>query len=183
MLFLNLLKKQLFGLGILAIFLAGCPQSSKDEATSISGEEAPQIGYFAPNFRLPAMDREDISLASLKGKVVLLNFWATWCGPCRAEMPSMEALYKEFKGRKFEILAISSDIDGERPVRPFVEALGLTYPILFDADFRVDNKYLIRSVPTSLIVDKSGVITHRIQGSLNWNSPEMRELVRQLIEE
>lgn len=171
------------GLGLLVLFLIGCPQSSKDQTTSISGEEAPKIGYFAPNFRLPAMDRKDISLASLKGKVVLINFWATWCKPCRAEMPSMEALYKDFKDKKFEILAISSDIDGERPVRPFAEALGLTYPILFDADFRVDNKYLIRSVPTTVIVDKSGVITHRIQGALNWNSPQSRLLITQLIEE
>lgn len=165
---------------ILALTLAGC---TPETPTSVSTEEAPKIGYFAPNFRLPSLTGEEYSLASLKGKVVFLNFWATWCAPCKAEMPSMEVLYQEFKEENFEILAISNDIDGDRSVRPFVEALNLSYPILLDPDYRVDNKYLVRSVPTSFLIDKKGVITHRIIGSLDWNTPESRELIKKLIDE
>ncbi|HEY5648578.1 MAG TPA: TlpA disulfide reductase family protein [Nitrospiria bacterium] len=168
------------GTGLLALTVTGC---TPEKTTSVSTDEAPKIGYFAPNFRLPALTGEEISLASLKGKVVFLNFWATWCGPCKAEMPSMEALYQDFKNKDFEILAVSSDIDGERSVRPFVESLELSYPILLDPDYRVDNKYLVRSVPTSFLIDKQGVITHRIIGSLNWNTPESRALIKKLIEE
>lgn len=169
-------------LGIFMFFLMACQQSSpRSGGTAISNEEAPKVGYYAPNFRLPSLDGKEVSLVGLKGKVVFMNFWATWCTPCRAEMPSMEALYKDFKNDGFEILAISNDIEGAPVVRPFVKELGLSYPILLDPDFRVDDKYLIQSVPTTVLVDREGVITHRIIGARNWNNPESRDLIQKLL--
>jgi thiol-disulfide isomerase/thioredoxin len=167
---------------ILALFLPGCQQDSHSSgATAIANEEAPRIGYLAPNFRLTNLHGEEVSMASLEGKVVLVNFWATWCGPCRDEMPSMETLYHDYKGKGFEILAISSDMDGAPAVQPFVKKLGLSYPILLDTDFRVDDKYLIQSVPTTVLVDKNGFITRRVVGGRNWSNPESRDLIEKLL--
>jgi len=167
---------------VLSLLLPGCQQASApSSATAIANEEAPRIGYLAPNFRLTNLHGEEISMASLEGKVVLVNFWATWCGPCRDEMPSMETLYHDFKDKGFEILAISSDMDGAPAVQLFVQKLGLSYPILLDTDFRVDDKYLIQSVPTSILVDRNGVITHRVVGGRNWSNPESRDLIVKLL--
>jgi peroxiredoxin len=160
--------------------LAGCELSSKPEAEKGLGE-GPRIGFRAPNFRLKNLDGEEVSLAAYKGRVVFLNFWATWCTPCKIEMPSMEALYQEFKDEGLEILAISSDLEGEKVVRPFVEEMGLTYPILLDPDFRVDDKYLVRSVPTTILVGRDGVITHKLIGARDWSVPEARALIEKLL--
>ena len=169
---------------IATFLLTGCTFSSEPSTDRDRGlGEGPRVGYRAPNFRLQNLYGEEVSLASYKGQVVFINFWATWCGPCKAEMPSMEALYQNYKDRGFEILAVSSDIQGERVVRPYVEKIRLTYPILLDSDFRVSNKYLVRSVPTTVLVGRDGIITHKMIGARNWNAPETRDLIQKLLEE
>ncbi|MBI3995974.1 MAG: TlpA family protein disulfide reductase [Nitrospirae bacterium] len=166
----------------LPLLLLGCDQATPNTAaTAISKEEAPKIGYLAPNFRLINLDGEDVSLIGMTGKVVFINFWATWCGPCKAEMPSMETLYQDYKDKGLEMLAVSSDMEGALVVQPFVEKLGLSYPILLDTDFRVDDKYMIQSLPTTILVDRNGVITHRIMGAWNWDSPESRNMIEKLL--
>ena|SRR3972149_8973931 len=159
------------------ILLAACSEPSVEKGLG----EAPRIGFRAPHFRLKNLDGKEVSLASHKGHVVFINFWATWCIPCRAEMPSMEALYRGYNDQGFEILAISNDIQGESVVRPFVEELKLTYPILLDSDFRVSDKYLIRSVPTTILIGRDGVITHKLIGARDWNAKESRDLIEKLL--
>lgn len=159
------------------ILLAACSEPSVEKGLG----EAPRIGFRAPNFRLKNLDGKEVSLASHNGHVVFLNFWATWCTPCRTEMPSMEALYQDYKDQGLEILAISSDFEGEKVVRPFAEELGLTYPILLDSDFWVDDKYLVRSVPATILVGRDGVITHKLIGARDWNTPEARALIEKLL--
>ncbi len=166
----------------ITLLLLACEQDAPHSgATAISNEEAPKIGYLAPNFRLTSLHGDEISVAGLAGKVLFINFWATWCGPCKAEMPSMENLYHDFKTKGLEILAVSSDMEGPSVVQPFVQKLGLSYPILLDPDFRVDDKYLIQSVPTTVLVDQNGVITHRMVGARDWNAPESRDLIEKLL--
>lgn len=166
----------------ITLLLLACEQAAPHSgATAISNEEAPKIGYLAPNFRLTSLHGDEISVAGLAGKVLFINFWATWCGPCKAEMPSMENLYHDFKNKGLEILAVSSDMEGPSVVQPFVQKLGLSYPILLDPDFRVDDKYLIQSVPTTVLVDQNGVITHRMVGARDWNAPESRDLIEKLL--
>ena len=144
-------------------------------------EESPKVGFRAPNFRLKNLRGQEDSLTAHSGKVVFVNFWATWCTPCKAEMPSMEALYHDFKDQGFEILAISSDIEGQSVVDPFVKDYELSYPVLLDPDFYLADKYLIRSVPTTVLVDQNGIITHKIVGARDWNSPESRDLIKRLL--
>jgi len=142
----------------------------------------PTIGAPAAEFKLIDLKGEWLSLSDYKGKVVLLNFWATWCGPCRVEMPSMEVVYQDLKEQGFEILAISSDHQGSVITRPFVQAKALTFPILHDSDYRVSGTYGIRTLPMSYLIDRQGTLRHRVFGARDWNSPEARELIQELLE-
>lgn len=149
---------------------AGAPQMGR-----------PQVGTAAPNFTLLDLDGNWASLSDYQGRVVLLNFWATWCGPCRVEMPGMEVVYQELKSKGFEVLAISSDPQGMVVTRPFIETNGLTFPILHDSDYRVMATYGVRTLPMSFLVDRQGTIRHRVFGARDWNSPKARELIQGLL--
>jgi peroxiredoxin len=121
-----------------------------------------------------------LTLKDYKGKVVMLNFWATWCLPCRVEMPSMESLYSRYGGKHFEILAISGG-ESRELVQPYVENLKLSFPVLLDEEFEVHNKYQVTAIPSTYLVDKSGVITHRYFGAMDWDTDQSRELIAKLI--
>jgi thiol-disulfide isomerase/thioredoxin len=113
-----------------------------------------------------------ITLAEFKGKVVFLNFWASWCGPCRAEMPSMEALYRRFKGDGLEILAVNYR-ENKKTVDAFTEQFNLTFPVTLDLSGRIGGLYGVGAFPTTYIIDREGKIVTRIVGSLDWNTPEL----------
>jgi peroxiredoxin len=123
------------------------------------------------------------SLPEYQGKVVFLNFWATWCGPCKVEMPAMEALYQDFQSQGLEILAVSVDQQGAVVTRPFKEAMGLSFPILHDLDFQVGLSYGARTLPMTFVIDRTGVIRQRVYGARDWNSPEARKLILELLQE
>ena len=149
---------------------------------SASIPESPRVGFLAPSFTLPDIDGKMVKLEDLRGKVILLNFWATWCGPCTLEMPSMEELYREFNDQGFEILALSSDFQGSRVTKPFKEQYELTFPILHDLEQDVNATYRIRSIPASLLIGKDGVITYRVPGARDWYSDKARGMIQQLLD-
>jgi peroxiredoxin len=124
------------------------------------------------DFSLPLVNKKTLALRDLRGKVVFLNFWATWCGPCRAEMPSMEALYQRFKDEGLEILAVNSG-ENEKKVAAFIEELNLSFPTALDTRGQVSGPYGIAALPTTYIIDKEGNILSRVIGSINWNTPEL----------
>ncbi|MGE3977873.1 MAG: peroxiredoxin family protein [Nitrospira sp.] len=140
-----------------------------------------QVGDEAPNFQLRDLHGNMMSLSQLRGKVVLLNFWATWCGPCRVEMPAMEQLYQTFPRREFEILAVSTDSQGAAVTRPFQKQMGLTFPILHDSEYRTGLVYGARTLPITFMVDRRGIVRQKIFGARDWASPEARELIHALI--
>ena len=142
-----------------------------------------QLGAPAPDFQLWNLDNQPMTLTGHKGQVVMINFWATWCGPCKVEMPAMEQLYREFHTQGFEILAVSTDAQGPAVTKPFQEALGLSFPILHDSDFRVGVLYGARTLPMTFLVDRSGTIRHRIFGARDWHSAEARQLIHTLLHE
>jgi thiol-disulfide isomerase/thioredoxin len=124
------------------------------------------------NFTLSILDGQSTTLSAYKGKVLILNFWATWCGPCREEMPSMEILYKRFKNNGLEILAIDGGED-DTTVRQFIKNSNYTFPILMDRNGMVNYVYGIQAIPTSFIIDREGKILIRIIGSIKWDTPEI----------
>lgn len=133
------------------------------------------VGAQAPEFSYPTLGGGTKSLGDYRGKVVLVNVWATWCNPCREEMPSIERLYQMMKGQPFEILAVSIDVRGATDVEPFAKQLGLTFPILLDGDGEIQDLYQTTGVPESFIIDKNGVVTQRIIGPLDWASTNTDE--------
>ncbi len=149
-----------------------------------STEPAPLIeGSVAPGFTLPLLHGGSARLSDYRGQVVLINLWASWCDPCKQEMPSMERLYQSMKGKPFVILAASVDANKSDVVQ-FVNQLGLTFPILLDPGKNVFNLYQASGQPESFIVDKNGKIAKHIIGPLaDWNDqqdPDV-QLIYQLV--
>jgi peroxiredoxin len=148
-----------------------------------SPREGTRVGFIAPPFTLERLGGGTSSLTEFRGKVVLLNFWATWCGPCRAEMPSLEALSHEFRSQDFLVVGISTDYEGAEIVQPFMDSFGLTFSILLDPQMQVNDRFEVRSLPTSIVLDRRGVIRHKFFGAMDWNTVKNRELVRVLVSE
>ncbi len=171
---------------LFSLVLLGASCSKKEKAASGEAGESlkagVEVGDLAPDFRIKKLGGGEVALTDYRGKVVLINFWATWCGPCKAEMPSMEALYTDYPRDDFEILAVSIDIDPNAPVKTFIEDFGFTFPVLLDDAFEVNGRYQVRVVPTSIVIDRKGVVTHRLLGAKDWNATDSRRFLEKLIE-
>ena len=139
-----------------------------------------ETGRPAPNFTLPGLDGKAISLSDYRGKVVLVNIWATWCPPCVDEMPSMEKLYQELKGKNFEILAVSIDEPGEKVVAPFMKKNKLSFPALLDPEGTIKSVYQTTGVPESFIVNKQGILVEKIIGPRDWADPAAVRYLRDM---
>jgi cytochrome c biogenesis protein CcmG/thiol:disulfide interchange protein DsbE len=154
-------------------------------------------GRPAPEFSATNLRGEPVRLSDYRNKVVLVNVWATWCAPCRVEMPSMERLYQEVRSRPggddFEILAVSVDASLERPepgrggvaladLGSFADELGLTFPIVHDARGRIQNLYQTTGVPESFLIGRDGIIYRKVAGETEWDAPLHLDLIRSLLE-
>jgi len=162
-------------LGLVWIFL------SKDTSgISTAGKiPAPQQGFLAPDFELKTTSGDTLKLSDYRGQAVLVNLWATWCPPCRAEMKSIEKIYSEYKDQGFTVLSVNMTYqDDPLKVMPFVIEQGLTYPILLDETGDVANMYQMRSLPTSFFIDRKGSITEVVIGG-----PMAEALLRTRVEE
>ncbi len=159
----------LFGLGIgTLVILIG-----NDTNWKFIKPPAVAAGTPAPKFSFPDLDGKIVSLSDYKGKIVLLNIWATWCRPCVSEMPSMAKLYNKFKKEDFEILAVSIDTKGRKVVAPFMELHNLSFKALLDTQGTIQNAYQTTGIPESFVIDKKGVIIEKVIGPLDWSAPEV----------
>lgn len=136
---------------------------------SLPGQAGPQnvaLGTPAPALALPALDGGEVSLASLQGKPVLLNFWATWCPPCRKEMPLLESTYQRYRAAGLQVLAVNL---AENPVtvRAFRDRYGITFPILLDADGKATERYRIIPLPTTFFIAGDGRVLDKVEGELD----------------
>jgi len=139
---------------------------------------APQKGFLAPDFTLETFNGESITLSDLRGQAVLINLWASWCPPCRAEMPDMQQAYDQYEEQGFTILAINAtNQDSHSAAENFVKEHNLTFPILLDRKGEVSSLYQLRSLPTSYFVDSEGIIQEVIVGG-----PMSEALLRTRIE-
>ncbi|MFQ5585576.1 MAG: peroxiredoxin family protein [Thermodesulfobacteriota bacterium] len=138
-------------------------------------------GKVAPAFELPDLEGRMVSLSQFKGKVVFLNFWATWCEPCEEEMPSMEYLYNELKGKNFEMVAVSIDSKGPGVVQEFVRKYGITFPVLHDRKGKVKERYKTTGVPETFIIDQNGVVAEKVWGPRDWSGPYATKVINDLL--
>lgn len=142
------------------------------------------VGSYAPDFTLKDMNNIEYTLSSLRGKVVFVNFWATWCKSCKEEMPSMQALYAYLKERNmpFEMLAISMDrVTTQKEINPFARSLGLTFPILLDPWGKTDGQYKLTGVPETYIIDQEGRVVEKIIGPRDWTTIAAAQTIFKLL--
>jgi peroxiredoxin len=145
-------------------------------------EARPEVGYLAPDFALPNLDGKTVRLSDLRGKKgVFINFWATWCPPCRLEMPTMEKVYQDYKSRGLEILAVSIDAGPKSTVKNFMRELKLTFPVLLDPEIEVLRMYKFFGLPASVLINKQGIIRFKEQGYRNWTDPESRKKLEAIL--
>lgn len=136
-------------------------------------------GKKAPDLILRDINNRPFNLSSLRGRVVILNFWATWCPPCRAEMPSLNNLYRELRNRGLEVVAVSAD-RSDSAVRDYVSRNKLDFTVLIDPDNRVSREFKVFSIPTTFLIDRNGIIIERFLGEEDWTSPEIKRKIKEL---
>jgi peroxiredoxin len=142
----------------------------------------PEEGHLAPDFALKTLDGNTVRLSDLRGKkVVLINFWATWCPPCRSEMPTIQKIYSDYKGRGFEVLAINIERDYKEEILEFMKELRLTFPVLLDPDMKVTRTYRLIGLPVSMLIDRQGIIRSKEIGYHDWTDKESRKRVESLL--
>ena len=144
---------------------------------------SPREGFLAPDITLDSLSGDPISLSDMRGKAVVLNLWASWCPPCRAEMPAIQRVYQENHERGLEVLAVNMTAqDNLAAVEKFVQEFNLTFPILLDTSGEVGNTYLMRALPTTFFIDHEGVIQRVIVGG-PMSEVTLQSTVEQLLED
>ena len=142
------------------------------------------VGSTAPDFHaIDLRSGKPASLADYRGKVLLLNIWATYCLPCRVEMPAIERLSLRMAGTDFHVLAVSVDVVDSTEVNAFVKQLGLTFDVLHDRQGVIEQQYQTTGVPESFVIDRHGVIVKKVIGASEWDGPVNEVLIRRLLDE
>ena len=186
--------------GLLALVLLGAlvwalPIRRPGEQDGHHAEQAPNLDPFekagvtelkegqrGPAFRLPLLTGGDATLDAWKGKVVILNFWATWCTPCTIEMPALEALWREYRDRGLVVVGVSVDRGAPRPlIEPYLKHLGLTFPILLDPQMETANAWRVPGVPATFLIHPGGEVVGMAIGIREWNSREMKTLLERML--
>lgn len=166
----------------LLIVIAGALGIAGFVALQGPGGPALRVGSNAPEFSLERADGSPISLQELRGRVVFVNFWATWCPPCREEAPSMQRLYSSLQSEPFEMLAISIDTpDATEAIAAFRDEFALEFPILLDPDKATYDGYQVTGVPESFLLDAQGRLAERFIGPKKWDEPRYETAIRRLI--
>jgi cytochrome c biogenesis protein CcmG, thiol:disulfide interchange protein DsbE len=165
------MKKILYLFAVIALVtVVSC---NRNEHGTQSKQAAPSEYHPAPDVVVNGLNGASLQLSSLKGKVVLLNFWATWCPPCREEIPSLIKLNKAMAGKPFQMVAVSIDEGGKPAIDAFFRTSGFTLPAYTDPDGRAAKAYGITGVPETFIIDKNGLFLKKIIGPLEWDSSEV----------
>lgn len=140
-----------------------------------------EVGSRAPDFHaVDLATGRAVTLADYKGKVILLNIWATWCQPCRVEMPAIQRLHQKLDSKDFQIVSVSIDVDGDSVVTAFARELGLTFQILHNQSGDIQQIYQTTGVPESFVIDRDGVIVKKVIGAAEWDGPVNETLIERL---
>lgn len=172
----NLLMLGIAILGTSWIFLSRAPTT---ETTNGKPLPSPREGFSAPDFTLDLLDSGQITLSDLRGKVVLVNFWASWCPPCRAEMPAIEEVYRSYRDLGLEVLGVNTtDQDSQSSAEAFVQENGFTFPVLLDYTGAISAAYNLHGLPSSFFIDREGVIRSVVVGG-----PMSKALIQSKVED
>ena len=172
----------LFLLAILSFFVHLNEEPlSLEQIRNTFDQEKSKTGFKAPKFTLKNLQGKLESLESYSGEVVLINFWATWCVPCRVEMPSFESLYRRYRAKGLTVLAVNIDGTDVDKVQEFVKSRQLTFPILLDTEGRVEKLYPSFTIPATFVIDKLGYVVTQVDGAKNWESKETFKAVEYLL--
>ena len=159
------------------LILTACNKSESGKISVVAKENSP-----APEISVKSIaDGSTLKLSDLKGKVVLLNFWATWCPPCREEIPSMMKLDRAMTGKPFQMVAVSMDEGGKQAIDYFFKERGFMLPTYLDSSGKAVKSYGVTGVPETFIVDKNGIIVKKIIGGLDWGSPDVASFLEGLM--
>lgn len=146
-------------------------QLSPNQKTALN-QERPEVGHPAPDFTLRNLQGNLEGLGDYRNKVIVLNFWATWCAPCLEEMPAFEKLYRRYRSEWMTVLAVSLDKGDISKVKSFVDTHNLTFPVLIDSDGAAEKLYPSFTIPFTYVIDKEGKVAARVDGAKNWASSE-----------
>ena len=173
-------RRRILFVALLALGMVWTLLSVDKNGSSTAGLiPAPQKGFLAPDFTLETLEGESVTLSGLRGKSILLNFWATWCPPCRAEMPAFQEAFSDYEDKDFVILAVNATLqDNPNDITNFVSEFGLSFPIALDVEGEANRLYQVQSLPTSFFIDKEGIISEVVIGG-----PIAEALIRARIEE
>jgi len=168
--------------GALSISLvAGC--GARDGTGRAAGENAvAKLGEIFPSYRAASLDGSSFDLNQRRGEVILLNLWATWCGPCRAEIPELEALHRQNAGRRFAVIGVSIDSEDQKgAVRDFVKKQQITYPIVLDPDATLQSLLQTSAIPTSALIDREGRVVWMKVGAIRANDAGLEEALKKTL--
>jgi thiol-disulfide isomerase/thioredoxin len=174
------MKKLIFVISIFLISVTGYAESIQDKLLEL-GISATDKKTESIDFELEDMNGNLRTLSSYRGKLVFLNFWATWCGPCRIEMPSMQRLYNELNKDGFEIIAVDL-MEDKKVVNKFLDQHNLTFPVLLDKKGDVGALYGVRNIPTTYLIDRDGYIIARQIGAREWDTQEIQSVFREILQ-
>jgi len=149
----------ILGGGVIVVSRAAAGRSQ------VGASPAPQVGFPAPDFDLEALDGSRLRLADLRGQVVMVNLWASWCAPCRAEMPAIDHVYRQYRDRGLAVVAVNTTFqDDETEARRFLQELGVTFPAVLDRDGATSKRYFLQAMPSTFFVARDGTIGDMLFG-------------------
>ncbi len=174
------MKKLIYIFFIVLLSATGYAENIQDKLVSL-GIAIPKKKTEAIDFELEDMNGDIKTLSSYRGKVVFLNFWATWCGPCRIERPAMQRVYEELKDKGFEIVAVDLQ-ENKKVVKKFIKEYNLTFTVLLDKTGKVGRLYGARSIPMTYLIDRNGYIIGRQIGAREWDTLEFKDLFEEILQ-
>ena len=159
------------------------PSRGNEKLENNFNQVKPEVGYLAPSLTLRNLKGNIEGFDDHRGKVIVVNFWATWCAPCVREMPSFEALYRRYRSQGLTLLAVSLDKGNSAKVQDFVDKYKLSFPVLLDSEGIAEKLYPSHTIPFTYVIDKQGRVAARVDGAKDWNSPETFKAVEYLLQQ
>ena len=163
------------------LLTAAC--APKEKASTVANDGRVEVGLVVPQYAAVSLNGDSVSLAAQRGKVVLLNVWATWCHPCRSEIPELRAIHATYQQRGLELIGVSVDTDGnDDNIRQFMKEFQMTFPIWRDPEERISTKFLTVGVPSTFLIDKQGILRWRKTGPIAPNDLSLKAAIERALE-